>query len=297
MSSSFQAVTTTRMYRKVADQIIQRIQQGYFAPGTRLPPERELSEQLKVSRASVREALIALELEGYVEVRGGVGVLVLSNRQAVQSLPGSVANESDQQSSCVTGKPADASAHETAMRPALQASPWSVQAAVPGASNAPVSSSGAVSIHNETSSGGFGPFDILETRLLLEPDAAALAAHVGLPDQIAAIARANDALFNSATPAEHDFAFHHAIAVASGNTALESAIVHVWQLSVASPVFTRLQQHFVTHHVWTLAYQEHLRILEAIRDRDPVQARHAMHDHLVGILARLRQDFGRSALF
>jgi GntR family transcriptional regulator, transcriptional repressor for pyruvate dehydrogenase complex len=44
--------------------------------GARLPSERELAEQLKVSRPSVREALIALEVEGVVEVRPGAGVFV-----------------------------------------------------------------------------------------------------------------------------------------------------------------------------------------------------------------------------
>ncbi|MCJ9710930.1 FCD domain-containing protein, partial [Bordetella hinzii] len=44
--------------------------------------------------------------------------------------------------------------------------------------------------------------------------------------------------------------------------------------------------------VWSAARDEHERILEAITERDPIRARHAMHDHLVGILARLREDFG-----
>ncbi len=43
----------------------------------RLPAERMLAEQLKVSRPSVREALIALEVEGWVDIRGGTGVFVL----------------------------------------------------------------------------------------------------------------------------------------------------------------------------------------------------------------------------
>ena len=45
--------------------------------GARLPAERDLARQLGVSRPSVREALIALEVEGWVEVRTGSGVYVL----------------------------------------------------------------------------------------------------------------------------------------------------------------------------------------------------------------------------
>jgi GntR family uxuAB operon transcriptional repressor len=60
----------------VADRIQQLIRGENIRPGERLPAERELSAQLDVSRASVREALIALELGGVVEVRGGSGVYV-----------------------------------------------------------------------------------------------------------------------------------------------------------------------------------------------------------------------------
>ena len=47
------------------------IRAGEYPVGARLPPERDLAAQLKVSRPSVREALIALEVEGLVEVRMG----------------------------------------------------------------------------------------------------------------------------------------------------------------------------------------------------------------------------------
>ena len=42
-----------------------------------LPPERELAKQLEVSRPTVREAMIALEISGMVEVRVGSGIYVL----------------------------------------------------------------------------------------------------------------------------------------------------------------------------------------------------------------------------
>jgi len=55
---------------------------GDFPPGSRLPAERELAQQLGVSRPSVREAIIALEVEGLVEVRVGSGVHVLDTPPA-----------------------------------------------------------------------------------------------------------------------------------------------------------------------------------------------------------------------
>jgi DNA-binding FadR family transcriptional regulator len=65
-----------RLYRIVADRVQQMIQDDKIGPGERLPAERELAARLSVSRASLREALIALELGGVVEVRGGSGVYV-----------------------------------------------------------------------------------------------------------------------------------------------------------------------------------------------------------------------------
>jgi GntR family transcriptional repressor for pyruvate dehydrogenase complex len=69
-------VDSRRLYQQVADQIRSVIESSRFAPGTRLPPERELALQLGVSRPSLREALIALEIEGRVEIRMGSGVYV-----------------------------------------------------------------------------------------------------------------------------------------------------------------------------------------------------------------------------
>jgi DNA-binding FadR family transcriptional regulator len=72
-----QTVEPQRLYRQIAEQLRGLMSGGEFAPGSRLPAERDLARQLGVSRPSVREALIALEVEGWVEVRTGSGVYVL----------------------------------------------------------------------------------------------------------------------------------------------------------------------------------------------------------------------------
>jgi DNA-binding FadR family transcriptional regulator len=82
-----QAVDNRRLYRQIADQIAALIEKGEYGGGERLPPERDLAKQLGVSRPSVREALIALEVEGYVEVRVGSGVYVLGPRPAARAEP------------------------------------------------------------------------------------------------------------------------------------------------------------------------------------------------------------------
>ena len=71
-----QPLSPQRLYRQIADQLRALIERGEFPPGTRLPPERDLAVQLGVSRPSVREALIALEVEGRVVVRLGSVIYV-----------------------------------------------------------------------------------------------------------------------------------------------------------------------------------------------------------------------------
>ena len=73
-----QTVEPQRLYRQIAGQLRELIGNGEFATGQRLPAERDLARQLGVSRPSVREALIALEVEGWVEVRSGSGVYAMA---------------------------------------------------------------------------------------------------------------------------------------------------------------------------------------------------------------------------
>ncbi len=60
----------------VAEQILEAIRAGVIAPGDRLPPERALAEQMRVSRNSIREAISALERSGILEARVGSGTYV-----------------------------------------------------------------------------------------------------------------------------------------------------------------------------------------------------------------------------
>jgi DNA-binding FadR family transcriptional regulator len=77
-----QTVEPQRLYRQIAEQLRSLISAGEWAVGARLPAERDLARQLGVSRPSVREALIAMEVEGWVEVRTGSGVYVLDRSKA-----------------------------------------------------------------------------------------------------------------------------------------------------------------------------------------------------------------------
>ncbi|WP_353805629.1 GntR family transcriptional regulator [Pseudomonas sp.] len=76
MSGQAKIAEPRRLYQQIADQIRELIDGGEFVPGTRLPAERELAQKLGVSRPSLREALIALEIDNTVEIRMGSGVYV-----------------------------------------------------------------------------------------------------------------------------------------------------------------------------------------------------------------------------
>ncbi len=77
MNDSIQT-TRSRLYQKVAELLAAAIRDGEYPPASRLPAERKLAERFDVSRPTIREAIIALEIAGYVEVRGGSGVYVCS---------------------------------------------------------------------------------------------------------------------------------------------------------------------------------------------------------------------------
>ena len=66
-----------RLYQDLARKLIVELKEGKYPVGGRLPAERELALQYDVSRPTVREAIIALEVQGFVEVRVGSGAYVI----------------------------------------------------------------------------------------------------------------------------------------------------------------------------------------------------------------------------
>lgn len=207
------------MYRQIADQIAALIEGGEYSAGQRLPPERDLARQLGVSRPSVREALIALEVEGYVEVRVGSGVYVAGKQPAA-------------------------------------------------ASELPTDS---------------GPFELIRARWVIEGECAALAAKSATRAQVRAMEEALDemeaARDKGLMPLDADRLFHLRIAEATGNSALALAVQTLWDQRTG-PLFRRLEHHFDTPGLWTLAIKEHRDIVAAIARRDAAGARAAMRRHM-----------------
>ncbi|WP_202306076.1 transcriptional regulator ExuR [Dryocola clanedunensis] len=76
-----------RLYQQLAAELKHRIESGVYHVGEKLPAERFIAEEKNVSRTVVREAIIMLEVEGYVEVRKGSGIHVISSQAKHTHIP------------------------------------------------------------------------------------------------------------------------------------------------------------------------------------------------------------------
>jgi DNA-binding FadR family transcriptional regulator len=164
--------------------------------------------------------LIALEVEGYVEVRVGSGVYVV-------------------------GKHAE-----------------------PAAARLPADS---------------GPFELIRARWMIESECAALAAKSATKAQVRAMGEALDemeaACEKGVMPLDADRTFHLRIAEATGNSALALVVQTLWDQRMG-PLFLRLEHHFDTPALWTVAIREHRDIVAAITRHDAAGARAAMRRHM-----------------
>lgn len=242
-----QTIRSQRLYRQIADQLQQLIRDGEFPPGTLLPPERELSQLLGVSRASVREALIALEVVGLVEVRVGHGVVVKDDQAQLQ---GSV------------------------MQAAVRKEPWAL--------DPEFASEVELNLDEE-----IPPFSLLQARRYLEPENAALAAMNATEEDLEAIRRALARNIEDNRQGGGNIAgdrlLHIRIAEASGNAAYALLIKHLLGHNYGA-MFRRLQDLFMETDMVQRSQGDHERIVRAIEERDPVMARRAMEVHLDHVL-------------
>lgn len=137
---------------------------------------------------------------------------------------------------------------------------------------------------------------LVEYRLALEAEAAALAATRRTPAQLAALADRLDALASSdghpATAMQHDFAFHRLVAEAAGNRFLLEALDRLGPQMIAMPR-GRLDRHDGGR--FTAVVQEHRAVLAALESQDPLAAAAAMRVHLAGSRRRLLQESAGNA--
>ncbi|MGW1716594.1 FadR/GntR family transcriptional regulator [Streptomyces sp. NPDC002156] len=74
----------TRLYEQVLDRLRNYVVEGGLRAGDRLPPERDLAARLGVSRASVKQAIVVLEVQGLVEARHGGGTYLVRDSLEVE---------------------------------------------------------------------------------------------------------------------------------------------------------------------------------------------------------------------
>ena len=215
-----------RRYRSVMENMVKLIQTGEFPPGGRLPPERELAELFNVSRPTIREAIIALEALGYVEVKTGSGIYVLDN-------------------SASTGNGID----------------------------------------------HISPFELTESRALVEGEAAALAANLITAEELGELEKslhemADENQSGDLASGDADHKFHYIIAQATRNKMLQSIIEHMWHVRNNAPqVFSAYKA--ICEMDGATRVEEHRTIYEALLKRDAAAARAAMPEPFARILNKL----------
>jgi GntR family transcriptional repressor for pyruvate dehydrogenase complex len=219
--------TRVRIADVVSDQIRALITSGALSPGQRLPAERDLAEQLKVSRPSLREALIRLESDGFIQAVARGGFVVSDVTAPLVSAP---------------------LAALLSQHPAASA-------------------------------------DVLELRHGLESLATAYAAERATDADLARIAEAFHTLKTAAIApkrtgiAEHDAAFHLAIADAAHNLAL-AHVMHGLHELVRESMLTSHRLVDYDDEVEANLLAQHQAIFDAILARDPQRARDAAGAHL-----------------
>src|SRR6202035_2268575 len=77
----------SRLYEDLGERLGQFARESRMASGDRFPPERELAQQLRVSRTSIRQAMVVLQAQGFVDVRHGEGIFLRRMRGFGESLP------------------------------------------------------------------------------------------------------------------------------------------------------------------------------------------------------------------
>jgi len=221
-SQRLAASTGSRLYLQIADKLAEGINQGTVKPGERLPAERDLAQHYDVSRQTVREALIALEVSGLVEIRPGSGVYVVQSANLKSSIV---------------------------------------------AENAP------------------GPLEIMEARLLLEGDAAALAAERISNEELLKLKAYLNQMISlvqaqrSADAEIFDGKFHQLIAASTRNSALQSMIEWLWTLRESSEL-SQLFAEKIRRQVAGPNIEAHERIYQCLSRRDAEGARAAMQAHI-----------------
>jgi GntR family transcriptional repressor for pyruvate dehydrogenase complex len=93
-ASRLKRVAKPRLYEQLVEQLLGYIESAGLGPGDLLPAERELAERLGVSRATLAQALVALEVLGVIDVQHGTGAVLVHRPSAASVIKGLRAHQS-----------------------------------------------------------------------------------------------------------------------------------------------------------------------------------------------------------
>ena len=235
MSNSTVSSNSKRLYRQVAEKMLDLIESGEYPAGSRLPAERELAERFEVSRPTIREAVIALEAKGRVSVKTGSGVYVLEPKVEIAGLGQSIS-----------------------------------------------------------------PFELIEARVFIEGEAAAIAATFISDEQLIELKEAlkEMALENSdddPSSTVADRKFHSVISEATNNRVLSLLITQLWDVQEKLDNI-RLAHKAVCMKDTARRLAEHKAICDALEQKDPNAARLAMRNHFSRTLTALHETTEEAAV-
>jgi len=236
----FKTARVNRISQNIVEQIRETIISGRLKPGDRLPSEKDLSVEFGVSKASLREALRALEALGMLEVKQGMG-------------GGAFVTEVDL---------------ETARNNMFN----------------------YIFFQNPS----IGEFTQL--RAFIEPPVAEIAALKWTPADLDYLEdnlnRTREKMDSVPFYYELDTKFHHRIAQISGNRLICFVIDSLKNAIVQIKLQLELDRDFSIQ-----VYKAHMRLFDALRKRDPKQARAEMHRHIVEVDERMKHYCDGDTLF
>lgn len=218
-----------RLFWRIVEKIEGSIDKGQYTPGSRLPPERELADFFNVSRPTVREAIIALEVRGKVEVKTGSGVYVLED-------------------------PKSPNKHNT-----------------------------------------INAFELTQARALLEGEVAALAATMITEEDLSKLHDTLVMMENGKDIGLADQLFHQVIARSTRNGAMILSVENLWKLR-ASTVDIINDYDNVCSKDNSQTITEHREIYQALKNKNPSDARNAMHKHFSRLINMLFDKMEAKAL-
>jgi len=217
-----------RRYYEIGLQIEKQLFSGFFKVGDRLPSERDLSQQYETSRATIREAIIMLELKDLVEVKKGAGIFFKENTNNKKG----------------------------------------------------------IKTKNTNNINEVGPFELLQSRLVLEVSIVEFAAkNIKLSElrQLKNIIQRQENSFGDSEQFETlDREFHLCIAEATQNRMLIDTANRLWNIVRTENILWQQLNKKYLHDTplkesWLA---EHRKIFAALQKRDPMLAREAMIEHI-----------------